>query len=217
MAYSINLKEMISYPPEQLKTFRLTMYEWIDNLNFTMDPAKCLDNADEYIAVAKALFLEAGWAGDGEIELIWIPPFMFRGTRIPEFTVGVIIWHVKQDNDGLSWILTPVELPCETEFDQKDALVVTINVGVAPNIINNTMAVYRYAKDNQLMINTGYYSVMTDYSLKIDNPLGLAIFKNAVNRQLFYISTSTWEAGVYFLQILDPSNAIVAIREIVVQ
>ena len=116
MSWQRDKTDIIKYPPETLRTFELIMYEWIDNLCFTIDPRECLDNAEEYISIAKELFLEAGWHGDGEIELMWIPPFMFGGVRAPEFTVGVVLWHVKQQEDGLSWILTPIELPCQTEF-----------------------------------------------------------------------------------------------------
>ncbi|MEC5146973.1 DUF2528 domain-containing protein [Chitinophaga sp. 212800010-3] len=87
-------------------------YEWIDNLNFTINPEDCLKNADEYISIAKEMFLNAGWEGDGEIELMWIPPFMLPDMQTAEFTVGVTIWHVKQIEDGISWLLSPIKLPC---------------------------------------------------------------------------------------------------------
>ena len=105
---------IINYPAETLRTFKVVMYEWIDNLNFTIRPGDCLANAGEYISVAKEMFLEAGWEGDGEIELMWIPPFMFKGEKTEQFTRGVTTWHVKQLEDGISRLLTPVELPCET-------------------------------------------------------------------------------------------------------
>ena len=38
---------------------------------------------------------------------MWIPPFMFDGIRSEEFTLGVTVWHVKQKEDGISWILHP--------------------------------------------------------------------------------------------------------------
>ena len=117
MAYSKPIKEIITYPPEALRSFSLVMYEWIDNLDFTLAPDDYLANADAYINIARELFSAAGWDGDGDIRLMWIPPFMFSGVRTAEFTVGVIVWHVKQQSDGLSWILSPVELPCESEFE----------------------------------------------------------------------------------------------------
>ena len=116
MAFTRTIKEIIQYPPEALDSFELILYEWIDNLNFTLDPKDYLDNADAYIQKAKERFLHAGWHGDGAITLMWIPPFMFQGAGTTEVTNGVILWHVKQQEDGISWLLSPVRLPCQTEF-----------------------------------------------------------------------------------------------------
>lgn len=117
MAYTRSVKEIIKYSPAELDAFELFSYEWIDNLNFTLNPTEYLDNGEDYIQKAKERFLKAGWSGDGAIELMWIPPFMFKGIRTEEFTNGVIIWHVKQIEDGISWILSPIKLPCQSEFD----------------------------------------------------------------------------------------------------
>ena len=100
-------RKIITYPPERLRTFEVMGYEWIDNLCFTIDPKECLDNPEEYLIIVKEVFLQAGWYGDGDIELMWIPPFMFDGIRSEEFTLGVTVWHVKQKEDGISWILHP--------------------------------------------------------------------------------------------------------------
>ena len=70
--------KIITYPPETLRTFSVQAYQWIDNLNFTINPEGCLKNAEEYIRIAREIFLDAGWDGDGKIELMWIPPFMLR-------------------------------------------------------------------------------------------------------------------------------------------
>ncbi len=103
--------KIITYPPETLRTFNVEAYEWIDNLNFTISPEACLENADEYINIAKEIFLDAGWDGDGEIELMWIPPFMLHGMVTKDITHGITIWHVKQEEDGISWLLSPIKLP----------------------------------------------------------------------------------------------------------
>ncbi|ACU59037.1 hypothetical protein [Chitinophaga pinensis] len=99
--------KIITYPPETLRTFTVEAYQWIDNLNFTIHPEECLKNAEEYIRIAKEMFLDAGWDGDGAIELMWIPPFMLRSSPTAELTLGVTIWHVKQLEDGVSWLLSP--------------------------------------------------------------------------------------------------------------
>ncbi len=100
-------KKIIDYPPETLRTFKVLRYEWIDNLCFTLDPRECLDTPDQYIKIAEELLSNAGWDGVGVIELMWIPPFMFYGYSTKDFTVGVTVWHVKQNDDGISWILHP--------------------------------------------------------------------------------------------------------------
>lgn len=58
----------------------------------------------------RAIFKEMGWEGDGVIELIWLPAFVFPlGQQVP--SIGVVVWHVKQSYDGLSYLLSPVALP----------------------------------------------------------------------------------------------------------
>jgi len=107
MAYSIKKQNIIDYPPDALKEFGVTCYEWIDNLNFTLNPKECIENPDEYISIARQRFLEDGWHGDGDIELMWIPPFMLKQEIQLTNTNGVVVWHVKQLEDGISWLLYP--------------------------------------------------------------------------------------------------------------
>lgn len=116
MSFTIRKDDIIDYPATDLYGFSLCMYEWIDNLHFTLSPAECLHEPSEYIEIASKLFKEAGWAGDGQIELMWIPPFMFNGIRSDEFTKGVVIWHVKQTSDGFSWILSPIHIPIDEDL-----------------------------------------------------------------------------------------------------
>lgn len=111
MAYSIPRDQVVKYTPEAIWTFEVYGYEWIDDLWFTHPPSDFLgDRAGEYVAVARQRFLQAGWEGDGEIVLLWIPPFVFplEPSVAPE---GVVVWHVKQDEDGVSFLLSPVKLP----------------------------------------------------------------------------------------------------------
>jgi len=114
MGYTIPLHQVIDYPPEKLRKFHSYGYEYIDNRHFALSPERVLGDhqARAYIEEAKRLFLEMGWAGDGSIELFWLPPFVFpMSFHIPP--VGVVVWHVKQDEDGLSFLLSPIALPFE--------------------------------------------------------------------------------------------------------
>lgn len=52
------------------------------------------------------LFKEAGWEGDGEIKCIFIAPcFTTRGD-----TWCQTVYHVKQSNNGTSWLAIPKSL-----------------------------------------------------------------------------------------------------------
>ncbi len=111
MAFSVGKKDIIKYEPNDLRNFNLFIHEYIDNLHFTLPVSDFLPNADEYVAVAEELFREAGWDGDGEVRLMWIPPFMISSFTDREEALGVTVWYVKQFEDGIAWLLSPIKLP----------------------------------------------------------------------------------------------------------
>jgi|SRR5688572_27296515 len=116
MAYTIPQHGVIEYPPSALREFHVYGFEWIDNLHFIRPPEEFLplpgEQLERYLEVAREGFTKAGWHGDGDIGLLWLPPFVFPlALRVrPE---GIVVWHVKQEEDGLSWLLSPVPLPFE--------------------------------------------------------------------------------------------------------
>jgi hypothetical protein len=110
MAYTIDVEKIIDYEPEAIRRFRSYALEWIDNLHFLLPPGAILKEPEPYIAIARECFLSAGWWSGGEINLLWVPPFVFP--RVMNLgTEGVVLWHVKQEDDGISWLLSPIELP----------------------------------------------------------------------------------------------------------
>jgi hypothetical protein len=114
MGYTIAPSEVIDYPAEKLQDFYSYTIEYIDNRLFCIPAEKLLGTlaARSYIEIAKVRFGESDWDGDGEIELLWLPSFVFPlSSNIPP--TGVVIWHVKQMEDGISYLLSPVELPFE--------------------------------------------------------------------------------------------------------
>lgn len=120
MPFDINsLEEIIVYS-----------YEHIDDLSFIRSPESVSNdhilfpyridterrNAVEDI-VRQKLILE-GWDGDGELGIIWIPPFIIEDSD----TYGTYVWHVKQDNNGTSWIASTKYLPFkELERQNREA------------------------------------------------------------------------------------------------
>lgn len=110
-AFTLPAEDVISYEPSELENFQVYGFEWIDNLHFLQDPAMFLGQRSvEYIKTAEERFRQIGWQGDGEVNLLWLPPFVFPlELRIPP--EGVVVWHVKQVEDGVSYLLSPVGLP----------------------------------------------------------------------------------------------------------
>jgi hypothetical protein len=58
---------------------------------------------------AAIVFKAMGWEGDGTLGIIWVPPFMLKETDC----YGLHVWHVKQSNNGTSWICAsePFSIP----------------------------------------------------------------------------------------------------------
>ena len=61
MASSIPKNQVIPYPPEILKTFHVTSYEWIDNLHFIQDPLNYVADVEPYLELRK----QSSWKLDG--------------------------------------------------------------------------------------------------------------------------------------------------------
>ena len=112
---------MFNYRPGDIDSFYCYVYEWVDELNFCINPLNYIENCESYICAAKMKFLRHKWTGNGAVQLIWIPPFSLKGIldgEIGQFlekfgdswSRGLILWHVKQVDDGLSFLLSPVKL-----------------------------------------------------------------------------------------------------------
>jgi hypothetical protein len=113
MTFTIPAAKVVNYQPEALRSFFVYGFEWIDNLLFLRDPEVFVGaDSGKYLEVAKERFLEFGWEGDGTIQLLWLPSFVFPlGLKVSPH--GVALWHVKQEEDGVSFLLSPIPLPFE--------------------------------------------------------------------------------------------------------
>jgi hypothetical protein len=104
---------------DKIDGWHVYSYCFLDDLTFIRQPAKVFkdwqknlpfvgtDNLDETIEAVRQRFLREGWEGDGEIGIIWIPPFIDISS---DGNFGTYIWHVKQQNNGISWLLSPEKL-----------------------------------------------------------------------------------------------------------
>lgn len=97
--------------PQRVRDFIVYKYEHIDLLEFMPLAASILQelsNAEDILREVRVRFARAGWEGDGEIQIMWLPPFVGAGV---EDTWGVVVWFVKQQNNGTAFMASPVPLP----------------------------------------------------------------------------------------------------------
>jgi hypothetical protein len=85
-------------------------FTFIDNPEYFQKPEDYFSNPNDrntIIEKVKTSFRKSGWEGDGEIGLIWIPPFMYNPALDEDpgdVLFGTVVWHVKQHNNGISFL-----------------------------------------------------------------------------------------------------------------
>lgn len=97
--------------PAVVADFHVYSYHFFDDLAFFSDPGRLFGEFKTFPELMRKVgkrLRDAGWEGDGKIGLLWLPPFLDAGV---EDTYGVCVWHVKQKNNGTSWLASPVPLP----------------------------------------------------------------------------------------------------------
>lgn len=110
-----------------LKGYYVYEYTFLDDLSFVRTPQEYAasrfaididpEKLDTWVAAVRERFFAAGWEGDGTIGLIWLPPFVDIGI---EDTWGNYIWHVKQRNNGISFLLSPCPLDFQRIREQNE-------------------------------------------------------------------------------------------------
>ncbi|WP_294399614.1 hypothetical protein [Prosthecobacter sp.] len=107
--------------PECVQNYHCYAYEYLDDLSF-MPLARDLFGdwkfAPSLLAKVTDKLKALGWEGDGEFQILWLPPFAGAG---PHDTHGCYALHVKQENDGISWIASPYILPFHRLFQPDEA------------------------------------------------------------------------------------------------
>jgi hypothetical protein len=85
--------------------------ESVPDTGIEFDAASPMSQTCEPLVPAiKDLFKKAGWEGDGKVEIFCIPPFLPPANGAD----GFVIWHVKQENNGTSWLASEMRLfECE--------------------------------------------------------------------------------------------------------
>ncbi len=108
--------------PENVENWHYFGYEYLDDLRFIQNADEILskwEHAEKVISAVKENLKHLGWEGDGEIGILWLPPFAGAG---PHDNFGCYLLHVKQLNDGISWLASPYTLPYHRLFQPDGVL-----------------------------------------------------------------------------------------------
>jgi len=103
---------MFGRGPSDARRFFVYSYQHLDDLGFLRAPATVFaehyvsDQLDAWTEAIRVVLRDAGWEGDGDLQIMWFPPFVDVGM---EDTYGTYAWVVKQNNNGTSWLASPVE------------------------------------------------------------------------------------------------------------
>ena len=107
--------------PDEVRHWHFYAYEYLDNIAFmpsARESFRAWSDGTQIIAKVEEKFRSLGWEGDGKMQLLWLPPFAGAG---PHDNLGCYVLHVKQQNDGISWLASPHVLPFHRLFQPDDA------------------------------------------------------------------------------------------------
>ena len=106
--------------PKTVADYHVYSYEHVDELAFVLPPSIVEAECHYGTGVAALepdiaeLFLANGWEGDGDIGLMWLPPFVG-----PWGSSGQLVWFVKQVNNGTSFLASDFPLPYHDLHDDE--------------------------------------------------------------------------------------------------
>ena len=100
-----------------------------------------------------------------------------------------------------------------------DTLIIdAVLTGVYPPDNHNTLKIYPNPTKDFMIINTGDYSSMQDYTIKIINMVGTTVFETDIQEPEYSINLSTWTGkGVYLVKIFDNTSQEISVKKIVLQ
>lgn len=108
--------------PTVVRNYIVYSYGHLDTLAYMKDAREILQRTPagkQILSHVRMRLLEAGWEGDGIIQLMWLPPFLDAGVQD---SFGLCVWHVKQRNNGTSWLASPIPLPFKRLLEQNTSL-----------------------------------------------------------------------------------------------
>jgi hypothetical protein len=94
---------------------------------------------------------------------------------------------------------------------------ICLNTAILSKESSNTFTLYPTPSKTTIFIDNGDYNSITDYSIKIFNSLGQEYYNSNVNEKTFEIDISSWNVGIYYLNITNATGTVVETKRIIKQ
>ncbi|MDP2385356.1 MAG: LamG-like jellyroll fold domain-containing protein [Bacteroidota bacterium] len=100
-----------------------------------------------------------------------------------------------------------------------DTLIINANLtGINPPNNYNTLKIFPNPTSDYITINTGNFSVMNGYQIKIINTLSQVVYTQTINAASYSVALNTFGGlGTYFVQLFDAQNNLIDVRKIILQ
>lgn len=98
-----------------------------------------------------------------------------------------------------------------------DTLIINLAISRTPNLITNVMKIYPNPARDYINVDFGDCIKMTGCLMVVRNELGSTAFLTSITQSKALIDIKNWSKGVYVVQILDSSSAVIDTRKIIIQ
>lgn len=98
-----------------------------------------------------------------------------------------------------------------------DTLIINVNLtGVNPPNNNNIVKVYPNPASDYIIVHTGNYQYMSNYTITINNITGQQVYTGQTNEQEIYIPVTNFgTTGTYILKIIDAQLQVLATKKLI--
>lgn len=100
-----------------------------------------------------------------------------------------------------------------------DTLIIDVTLtGVSAPNNTNTLKVYPNPAKDFVIIKTGNYSAMSNYTVKIENLLGQTVYATNINQAELQINVNSFGGlGTYIIKIIDNNSSVLETRKLILQ
>ncbi len=110
----------------------------------------------------------------------------------------------------------------ETFYDTisvTDTLIINAVLTSIPSPDNiNTLKVYPNPAKDYIFINTGDYTRMSGYRLKIVSQLAATVYETKIEDALYEVNLNSWKGkGMYFVYVIDSDGKIIDIKKVIIE